>query len=103
MPYKWHPPKRFLAYRGVRIFHAYKDELSDVPLDFWYSTADCESPGSAYEFDVRELPGFRGPHDRFDEAEHKRVMRDAIAAGVLLNETPLNEHLDDQASDVTLD
>lgn len=102
MPYVWRPPERFLTYRGVTIYHAYKDDLSDVALDFWYSTSDCESPGSAFEFEIRELPGFRGRYDCLDQAEHRRAIRQAIAAGLLLNEVPFTGRPCDETPHFTL-
>jgi len=81
--------EEFLTHQGVTIFHAYKDELSDVPLDYWYSTCASAPPDSCYEFDVRDLPAYQGKRDRLDGREHRRVIRAAIAAGLLGPETPL--------------
>jgi hypothetical protein len=91
MPYVWKAPEKFLTYRGVNIYHAYKDELSDMPIEFWYSTCREESPGSPYEFDVRDLPGYRGGCSTADREEDKRVIKAAIAAGLLQQDTPWME------------
>jgi hypothetical protein len=82
MPWQW-KPEEFLAYRGVRIFHAYKDEYSDIPLEFWYSTSSTGAPGSPHEFDVRDLPGYRGRTPEQELSKHQRVIRAAIDAGIL--------------------
>ena len=95
MPYVWKAPKRFLRYRGVSIYHAYKDELSDSPLEFWYSTCGYESPGSGCEFDVRDLPGYKSRRP-FGDPEHDReVIRAAIQAGLLEADAPLRRRGDD--------
>ncbi|MFH1742438.1 MAG: hypothetical protein ABIH23_25825 [bacterium] len=94
MPWEWSEPEEFLTHRGVRISHAYKDDLSDIPLEFWYSTSSTAEPGSTYEFDVRDLAGYRS-RSRADEfLEHERLIKAAIDAGLLRPDTParLNSH-----------
>jgi hypothetical protein len=90
MPWEWIEPQEFLMYRGVRIFHAYKDELSEIPLTFWYSTSSTAGPDSPYEFDVRDLPGYIERNGKDEIAEHKRVIMAAIDAGLLRADTPVN-------------
>lgn len=89
MPFVWCKPEQFLSYQGVRIFHAYKDDLSDVPLDFWYSTSDSACADSPYEFDVRELPGCQSPARDPDQTEHAAVIKQAIDSGLLRPDTPV--------------
>lgn len=89
MPWKWVEPEEFLTNRGVRIFHAYKDEFSDVPLEFWYSTSSTAGPESPYNFDVRDLPGYRQRSGVDQVIEHKRVIMAAIDTGLLRCETPV--------------
>ena len=89
MPWEWIEPEGFLTHRGVRIFHAYKDELSDVPLEFWYSTCSTAELGSPYEFDVRDLPGYRSRYRADEVSEHERVIRAAIDTGLLQSDTPV--------------
>ena len=48
-------PRAFFSYRGKTIFHCYKDEYSDIPLEHWYTIHEFELPGSDFEFDVRDL------------------------------------------------
>jgi hypothetical protein len=88
MPLVWRAAEKFLKCKGVSIYHAYKDEFSDIPLDFWYSTCDSAAPGSDYEFDVREIPGYQSRIDGADHTEHKRAIRAAITAGLLRADTP---------------
>jgi len=81
-------PEVFLTHNGVTIYHAFKDEFSDVCLDFWYSTSANALPNSDCEFDVRELPGFRGNIFQHDSEEHVRAIEAAIDAGFLHSESP---------------
>lgn len=48
-------PSAYLSYLGETVFHCYKDEYSDVPLDNWYTLSEFELPGSDFEFDVRDV------------------------------------------------
>ena len=89
MPWQWIEPKEFLTYRGVRIFHAYKDELSDVPLEFWYSTSSTAEPGSPYEFNVRDLADYRSLCRAGEVSEHECAIKAAIDAGLLQSDTPV--------------
>lgn len=54
MPINW-CPSIALTYRGTEIFHCYKDEYSDIPMEFWYTFNGDELPGSEFEFDIREM------------------------------------------------
>ncbi|MEX2138309.1 MAG: hypothetical protein WD894_03560 [Pirellulales bacterium] len=89
MPLNWIEPEQFLEYRGVRVVHAYKDDFSDIPLEYWYSTSSSAPPGSPFEFDVRELPGYQLRAPRDVSAEHKRVTEAAIDAGLLQANMPV--------------
>ena len=89
MPWEWIEPEEFLTHCGVRIFHAYKDEFSDVPLEFWYSTSSTAEPGSPYEFDVRDLADYRSRCGTEEVSEHERVIKAAIDAGLLKADTPV--------------
>jgi hypothetical protein len=90
MPWQWVEPEELLTYRAVRTFHAYKDELSDVPLEFWYSTSSTAEPGSAYEFDVRDLPGYGSLVGEEEISKHKRVIQSGIDAGLLRVDEPVS-------------
>ena len=94
MTWQWIEPEEFLTHNGVRIFHAYKDELSDIPLEFWYSTSSTADSGSPYEFDVRDLVGYRSQTGQEEMLEHKRIIKAAIDAGLLQSDIPvlLNKH-----------
>jgi hypothetical protein len=63
----WHSEK-FIEHLGIAVFHAYKDEYSDIPLENWYTLSEFHLPGSEHEFDVRELK--RRLRDRIDNATH---------------------------------
>ena len=54
MQEKW-TPSAYLNYRGITVFHCYKDEYADIPLENWYTLNPFELPGSDFEFDVRDL------------------------------------------------
>ncbi len=51
---KW-KPSAYLSYCGKTVFHCYKDEYSDIPLENWYTLSEFELPGSVFEFDVRDI------------------------------------------------
>jgi len=102
MPYVWRNAERFLTYRGVRICHAYKDEFSDLPLEFWYSTCACESPGSECEFDVRDLAGYNYETDGENPARHKEVVKAAIRAGLLQTDMPYTGKPVDETSNIPM-
>jgi len=51
---KW-KPSAYLSYGGKTVFHCYKDEYSEIPLENWYTLSEFELPGSDFEFDVRDL------------------------------------------------
>ncbi|MBN1392563.1 MAG: hypothetical protein JW947_07150 [Sedimentisphaerales bacterium] len=89
MSLQWIEPEEFLRHKGIRIFHAYKDEFSDIPLEFWYSTSSTAEPGSPCEFDVRELEDYRPQNDTGGKSEHKRVIKAAIDIGLLQSDTPV--------------
>lgn len=90
----WRNPERFLRYKKITIFHAYKDEYCDTPLEFWYSTCALAAPDSDYEFDVRDLPGFVAREPK-DPLEHKKVIRRAIDSGLLRADIPMGERVHD--------
>jgi hypothetical protein len=90
MPWQWVQPEELLTHRGVRIFHAYKDDTSDIPLEFWYSTSSTSEPGSVYEFDVRDLAGYRSQNGQDKMSEHKRAIKAAIDAGLLQSDVPVS-------------
>lgn len=96
-------PEEFIRYRGVSIFHAYKDQFRDIALDYWYSTSPSGAPGSEYEFDVRELPGYRPAQGLAIVLEHARVIVGAIQAGILRANKPLKRIIYDQDTAVPLD
>jgi hypothetical protein len=83
-------PDKFLTHKGLAIFHAYKDEVSDNRLSYWYCTSGDALPNSVYEFDVRELPNYR------EGDEHETIICEAIDAGYLESETPPDQGEDDE-------
>jgi hypothetical protein len=61
MPYKqvWVKPKVFMRYKGVTIYHTYKDdESNNGPSMYYYSTSEQCSDEGMMSFDVRELPNW---------------------------------------------
>ncbi|MFA5553822.1 MAG: hypothetical protein WCZ89_02100 [Phycisphaerae bacterium] len=87
MSLSWVGPEKFLLYHGVSIFHTYKDEFSDIPLEFWYSTSSTAEPGSPYEFDVRDLADYKLLYGTDEMSKHKKAIKNAIDAGLLKSET----------------
>ena len=58
MPYQWVEPDLFMKYQGIRVYHVYKDDDLNLPLEFWYQTDTVN--GQTLEFDVRDLPPIEG-------------------------------------------
>lgn len=91
MPVRWVEPEFFMEHRGVRVYHAYKDDDSETPLEFWYLAAT----GKNIEFDVRDLPALDGVTSwSWSSADmkvevsagrdaHRRIIRAAINAGAV--------------------
>ena len=86
-------PEKFLEHRGVAIYHAYKDEFSDVPLYYWYSTSSGCLPGSEYEFDVRELPEYRLSPLVDELSRHRLAILAAIDAGIIDSDRPVSVNI----------
>jgi len=72
MPEAWVDPEIFMSYRGVDIYHVYKnDHVSDGVRSYWYGTECSASDDNEFDpennpvFDVRELPSYRldMPHE----------------------------------------
>lgn len=82
MPTKWVPPKVFLKYKGVTVYHTYRNDDIEMPhRDYWYGWREdcCEERDS---FDVRDLPN---PH-RYDldtDQGKRAVLREVIDAGIV--------------------
>ncbi|HXJ94531.1 MAG TPA: hypothetical protein VMT20_16920 [Terriglobia bacterium] len=56
MPFQWIDPEILTEYRGIRIYHTYKDDDFEQPSEFWYKAENGEDS----EFDVRDLPAADG-------------------------------------------
>lgn len=76
-------PAPCITHRDMVVFHAYKDEYSDIPLEYWYSTSDQELPGSEYEFDVRDLRRLIIQRFPYASVDDLYVVRKAIDEGIL--------------------
>lgn len=80
MPYRWVDPAIFLEWKGITIYHDYRDDMEEYPLISWY-TASLEK-GS--EFDIRDLAiklGMPIPHD--DRDYHKEILKRAIEENLI--------------------
>ena len=81
MPMIWTEPDVFMTYKGIVIYHTYKDDIYDYPSTFWYSTAP-EDP--EYYFDVRELPYMEGKYQEMESLNaHRNAIEHAIDNGLL--------------------
>lgn len=89
MPLLW-KPEPFISHLGVTIYHAYKDEFSDIPLDYWYSTNEDALPGSEYEFDIRDL--------RNHFADQGRHLDDKEVICLAIEQELLHENMEFSAS-----
>jgi hypothetical protein len=58
MPFQWVDPELLMEHQGIKIYHVYKDDDVELPLEFWYE-AEMEDD-DIVEFDVRDLPSVEG-------------------------------------------
>ena len=71
MPFIYVEPEVFSVVDGIAVYHAYKDDFADRPLDCWFQV---DSKDGHTEFDIRDLD------DCGDDAE---TLRQAIRNGSL--------------------
>jgi hypothetical protein len=83
MPYKteWADRDVFLTHQGVTVYHAYDDGDFDDRLLYHFSVAQDEEGGG--EFDVRDLPTFRGVSENSSELDVTEAIQQAIEQGIL--------------------
>jgi len=88
MPYIYQEPEVFMEYRGVKVYHVYKD--SGTPymkqLGYWY-TLDKEER-SNYEFDIRDVADAAKLPKLGSERENEWFQR--VLCRVLRSTEPLN-------------
>jgi hypothetical protein len=87
MPYAWMKPEVALEYKGVMIYHIYKNDNYDEgrrTFLFGYSE-DCDDNGTD-SFDVRDLAKMIGMPSPESWEEIKAVLIAAIDKGVLTQE-----------------
>jgi len=83
MPQKWIDPELFFRYKGVSIFHTYKNDNANGVKFYWYTTDPIEPEDSnGYSFDVRELPLPAGCLAS-DAIYHQAIIKNAIDNGLL--------------------
>lgn len=73
MPMSWVVPETFLSYKGVTVYHTYKDDMADHRLEFWFTTDYEENPD--FNFDVRTLDGPGDAEERIKRAIDNDVLR----------------------------
>ena len=71
MPFIYVTPEVFIVVGGTAVYHAYKDDFADQPLDCWFQVA---SQDGYTQFDIRDLD------DCGDDAE---TLRQAVRDGSL--------------------
>jgi len=77
MPVKWVEPEVFLRYRGVNIYHVYRNDVFGDRRTYWYGNSIYCSDGGDDAFDVRHLP----VPDGVNPDDHAAIIRAAIDAG----------------------
>lgn len=86
MPYRydWYNPEVFLSYKGITIYHCYKDDDYDDVLLYWYTTyGGCDSElTEKFQFDVRELPTWVDNADSLTDSIIDSIKR-AIDQGLI--------------------
>ena len=93
MPYReiWVNPKKFMTYRGIVVYHAYKDNKENEMLTWSFqidNTPGRHRRGGPFEkeFDVRDLPKYKTLSEEREESRetvHREVIRMAIDSGSL--------------------
>ena len=86
MPYKWVDPDVFFEYKGIEIYHSYKDGWYIDVFNFRYSTDILENTGDTvdYEFDVRDLPNPDNLDLNHGIDNHETIIKGAIDKKLLL-------------------
>ena len=93
MPFEWVPPRVFMRYRGIKIYHTYRNDVITDPSQYWF-TFDGLDEDYAHSFDVRTLAyTIRGTDEASwqyppDTEEMKEAMKTGIESGALLNCMP---------------
>lgn len=78
MPYDWVEPEVFVTYKGVTVYHVYKnDYVQEGRRAHWFTTDIGGSEDGDYCFDVRALDTYR------PGISYKTIIRDAIDNGLL--------------------
>jgi len=92
MPWQtsWVDPELFLEYKGVKVYHTYKDDDFEERLMYWYAIYPTGCFHDDYiEFDVRNLPAPAGINLSTMEklsnyAElHRKIIEHAIDQGYI--------------------
>lgn len=81
MPRIYIEPAQFIHYRGVTIYHTYRNEDGNYPMSFHYRTDEEED--NKFVFDVRDLPNKNG-FDVSKEEDQKLIIKNAIDEHLLL-------------------
>lgn len=82
MPLTWVEPELLMEYKGVYIYHTYKDNFLDSPSTYWYTTAENEDDG--FEFDIRSLHTWKSSANDYGLGhleDVKKAIRDYIDEG----------------------
>jgi len=87
MPQGWVDPERITSYKGVCVYHTYKDDEIDNRTTFGYTTdinyVEGFEDSDKYFFDVRDLP--RDEEINVNDPEtHLKIIMDAIDKKLLV-------------------
>lgn len=78
MPYDWVEPEIFMIYKGITIYHVYKNDfIQEGRRQYWYTTDLSGSEDDDYAFDVRFLSTYS------DHLSHREIIMRAIDLGEL--------------------
>ena len=78
--WKWVPPDLFLEHKGVKIYHAYKNDEYEDPFHYWFSTTAERDLESECDFDVRGLDWF--DEEKVDRMDDQDAIKEAIRRGI---------------------
>lgn len=80
MPLKWVEPEVAVEYKGVKVYHVYRDNMWNDTLDYRFALDSLETDDLGKHYDVRELPEWDG------KLSPKEVLKQAIENGTITQE-----------------
>ena len=80
MPYKWVDPKVFVKWKGVTVYHTYRNDDANNAWFYHFTTNSAGAEGDdENSFDIRELPVVANPKNQTkclssNNLEHQKLI-----------------------------